>query len=145
MARTVSASLAVTAVALAACGGPDREDFLRDADRSCQERRDALRDVASGPRADPDGYFRAFARERERQEELEAPDDLQDDWQRYLRLMRDAVALERRQLEVLTDRDPDVRSGDEASALVAQTTRAGARAREQAKRIGLEACAAPPA
>ena len=65
------AALLVVVLALAACGdeGPSREDFARDANATCEERRSAIADLQQDP-GGAEAYFDAFEREQAAQERL---------------------------------------------------------------------------
>jgi hypothetical protein len=129
-------------VVRAGCGGGDdaRDEFVKQADANCRQRQQAelaLQDRSEEEWAeDPDAAWRVYDREHEKQSKLEAPEELADDWRRYLELLRSAIETQRELAD--PDHEYDL---DRDSVAGGEANKSAVQARQVAKRMGLKVCA----
>jgi hypothetical protein len=136
-------TIAVALLVVAGCGGGgglSREEFVEKANANCKQRQQA--DIALQDRTeeewaeDPDAGLRVIDRETRKQRELEPPDELAADWDRYLKLMDESNRISRR----LRDAEPGDMDNDERSVLEGKARKAGVQARNVAEEMGLDVC-----
>lgn len=136
-AAVAAALIAVLAAAGCSGGGPSREEFVEKANANCKQRQQAELAIADQSAEefadDPDAVWRVYDRESAKQRKLEPPDELADDWQRYLRLFDESTKNYR------VARDLEAPS-DTRSAAEVKAGKAGVQARNIAEKMGLDVC-----